>query len=120
MTRWGMALAGAALALGLAGRALARLLDRPGSRASVLVSVVAGWLAAWVLWSFAGGLAARVGLLETYDGTFFGAVAIGGAFWQYRTAVRDGRERGLAIFVGVQLAWVMVVLVQNGLLSGGR
>lgn len=120
MTRWAMALAGAAMALGLAGVAVARLLDRSGSRASVLVSVVAGWLAAWVLWSFAGGLAARAGLLGTYDGTVFGAVAVGGALWQYRTAVREGRERGLVIFVGLQLAWLMVVLIQNGLLSGGR
>lgn len=115
-----MALAGVVLALGLAGVAVARLLDRPGSRASTLVSVVAGWLAAWVLWSFAGGLAARAGVLASYDGAVFGVVALGGAFWQYRTAVRDGRERGLVIFVGVQLAWLVVVLVQNGLLSGGR
>lgn len=120
MTRWTMALAGAALALGLAGVAVARLLDRPGSRASVLVSVVAGWLAAWVLWSFAGSLAVRAGMLSTYDGTFFAVAAVAGAFWQYRRAMRDGRERGLVVFVGVQLAWLVVVLVQNGLLSGGR
>ena len=120
MTRWTVAVAGAALVLGLAGVALSRLLDRPGSRAAVLLSVVVGWLAAWVLWSFAGGLAVRAGLLTTYDGALLSVVALGGGFWQYRTTVREGRERGVAVFVGVQLVWLMVVLIQNGLLSDGR
>jgi hypothetical protein len=120
MTRWTVAMAGVALALGLAWVALARLLDRPGSRGALLVSVVAGWLGAWVLWNFAGGLAARAGLLATYDGALFAVVALGGAFWQYRTAVREGRERGLVVFVGLQLAWLMLVLIQNGLLPQAR
>lgn len=120
MTRWAMGLAVAALLLGLAGVALARFLDRPGSRATILVSVAAGWLAAWVLWSFAGGLAARAGLLATYDGALFSVVALGGAFWQYRTAVRQGRDRGLVVFVGLQLAWLLVILIQNGLLAETR
>lgn len=112
-----MAVVGAVIALGLARAALGRLLDRPGSRAAVLVSVGAGWLGAWVLWSFAGSLATRAGLLASYDDSLFSVIVLGGAFWQYRTAVQQGRERGLVIFVGLQLAWLVVVLVQNGLLS---
>ena len=33
--------------------------------------------------------------------------------------MRAGRERGLVIFVGVQLAWLVLVLLQNGLLIAG-
>jgi hypothetical protein len=73
-------------------------------------------LSAWVLWSFAGGLAARHGVLETYDGTLFALVAALGGFWQYRTQVQQGRERGLAVFVAAQLRWLGVVLLQNGVL----
>src|SRR5262249_49179598 len=66
----------------IAGRLLAlfasRLLGRRGSRPATLLSVVTGWLGAWVLWSFAGGLATRHGLLETYDGSLFALVAVGG------------------------------------------
>ena len=76
-----------------------------------------GWLAAWILWSFAGGLAARHGVLETYDGTLFAVVAVAGGFVQYRAQVRHGRESGLAVFVGAQLLWLGVVLVQNGILG---
>jgi lipopolysaccharide export LptBFGC system permease protein LptF len=120
VTRWALGLVVVTLVLGLAGMALARVLDRPGSRASILVSVAAGWLAAWVLWSFSGGLAARAGLLATYDGALFSVVAVGGACWQYRTAVRQGHDRGLVVFVGLQLAWLVLVLLQNGLLAEPR
>ena len=42
-----------------------------------------------------------------------GAAVIGG-LCHYKTQVRAGAERGLAVFVGVQLAWLVVVLIQNG------
>ena len=42
-----------------------------------------------------------------------------GAICEYRASVRVGRERGLAIFVGVQLAWLVFVLFQNGMLVAG-
>ena len=117
MRRWiwlasGVVIAGSLLAI-FAGR----LIGRPGSRPATLLSVVTGWLAAWVLWSFVGGLAARHGVLETYDGTLFAAVALAGGVWQYRTQLRRGREQGLAVFVGAQLLWLGVVLFQNGVLT---
>ncbi len=114
MTRWTLAVLGVLLILAIMTVALARLVGRRGSRAAILVSVVAHWLGAWVLWSFAGGLAVRYGLLGTYDGAFFGPVALAGGVWQYRTAVAAGRDRGLAVFVGGQLLWLAVVLLQNG------
>ena len=123
MTRWVLAALGAVLLLGLAVAAAARFLGRPGSRASILVSVVASWLGAWILWSFAGGLLVRGGVLATYHGGLFAPVALLGALAQYRVYVRAGRVEGLAVFVGGQLAWLAVVLVQNGALGdvwGGR
>jgi hypothetical protein len=107
----GVVIAGSLLALGAS-----RAVGRAGSRPATLISVLTGWLAAWVLWSFAGGFAARHGLLETYDGTLFAAVAAVGGLWQYRTQVREGRERGLVVFVAAQLAWLGVVLLRNGVL----
>jgi hypothetical protein len=114
VTRWALASLGALLVLGVATVALSRLFGRSGSRAAILVSVVAHWLGAWVLWSFAGGLALRYGLLGAYPGAFFVLLALGGGIWHYRTAVAGGRERGLVVFVGVQLLWLALVLLQNG------
>ena len=82
-----------------------------------MVFVVGMWLAAWVLWSFAGGLAARYGALDRYDGSLFAALAAMGGVWQYRVQVRQGRDRGLTIFVAAQLLWLSIVLVQNGALN---
>ncbi len=115
MTRWTVAVLGVVLILAIATVALARLVGRPGSRAAILVSVAAHWLGAWVLWSFAGGLALRYGLLGAYSGALFGLLALAGGVWQYRTVVAAGRDRGLAVFVGGQLLWLAVVLFQNGL-----
>lgn len=116
MKRWVWLGAGALVLGGLAVVGAARLAGRPGSRASTLVSVITAWLGAWVLWGFAGGLAAHTGLLTTYDGTFFGILAVAGAVWQYRTQVRQGRQQGLAVLVAGQLLWLGVVLWQNGML----
>ena len=114
VTRWAVSLIALVLLLGFSGVSLARALGWSGSRASSLVSVVSQWLAAWALWSLAGGLALRAGLLDVYEPTVFAAVALAGGIWHYRTVVRSGRERGRMIFVGVQLAWLAVVLVRNG------
>lgn len=116
MSRWTIATLGALLLGGAMAVALARLLGKSGSRASVLVNVVASWLGAWALWTFVGGLAVRYGALGVYDGTLFGLLALGLGAWQYRTRLRAGREPALAIFVGGQLAWLMILAVQNGLL----
>ena len=117
MKRWIWLAGGVVIAGSLLALVASRALGRQGSRPATLLSVVTGWLAAWVLWSFAGGLAARHGLLATYDGTLFALVAVAGAFWQYRAQLRQGREVGLAVFVGAQLLWLGVVLVQNGILA---
>jgi hypothetical protein len=96
----------------------AHLLGRRNARASILVSVIAQWTGAFVLWSFTGGLALHYGVLASYPGQLFALVAIGGGIWHYRTAVRVGRERGLTVFLGVQLAWLVIVLLQNGMAGG--
>ena len=96
----------------------ARLLGRRHARASLLVSITALWMGAFVLWNFAGGLALHYGLLSTYSGQIFALVALGGGIWHYRTAVASGRDRGLTVFVGVQVAWLVVVLLQNGAFRG--
>src|SRR5439155_1661022 len=105
------------LRAGLALAAAARFLGRPGSRHSIHVSVVASWLGAWIRWTFAGGLLVQGGVLATYQGALFALVALLGALAQYRVYVRAGRVEGLVVFVGGQLAWLAVVLVQNGALG---
>jgi hypothetical protein len=115
--RWIWLAGGAVIVGSLVALGAARVIGRPGSRPATLLSVATGWLAAWVLWSFAGGLAAHQGVLERYDGTLFAAVAAVGAVWQYRTQLHQGRERGLAVFVAAQLLWLGVVLFQNGVLT---
>jgi hypothetical protein len=95
----------------------ARLLGRSGSRGSVLVAVVARWVAAWALWTFAGGLARHYGLLGAYDSTLFSALALALGFWEYRTRVHARPEAGRVIFVGGQFVWLVIVGVQNGLLG---
>jgi hypothetical protein len=115
--RWTLAL-GAVLVLGaIATVAVARAFGWSGSRLSVLGSVIALWLTAYVLWGFAGGLAAHYGLLARYDGAFFAALAVAGVVAQYRTQVRAGRDRGLTVFVAAQLLWLVVVMARNGLLG---
>lgn len=91
----------------------ARMAGRQGSRPAALVSVVTAWLGAWVLWSFVGGLASHYDI-AMYDGQLFAPFAVAGAVWQYRVQTRRGREQGLAVFVAGQLAWLGVVLWQNG------
>jgi hypothetical protein len=119
VTRWALAALGTLLVLGVAAVALARFFGRSTSRGSVVVSIVARWLAAYVLWSFAGGLALTYGLLTAYPSPAFAVVTLLGALGEYRARRRAGAERGLAIFVGVQLAWLVFVLLQNGMLSAG-
>ena len=76
MTRWALATLLALLALGVVTVALARFFGKSGSRASVVVSVAAHWLAAYVLWSFAGGLAVTAGLFSAYHNTPFAAIGV--------------------------------------------
>ena len=116
MTRWTLAV-GAVLVLGaIVTVSIARALGWSGTRLSILGSVIALWLAAYVLWGLAGGLAAHYGAIARYDGGVFAALAIAGGAWQYRAQVRSGRERGLTVFVAGQLVWLLVVMARNGLL----
>lgn len=117
MTRWAFTVTAVLIAAGAVAVWWARVFGKSGSRLSVLVSVLSGWLAAYVLWSLAGGLAARYGVLTTYNGPLFAAMAVVAGTWQYHTHVRQGRERGLTIFVAAQLVWLIVVIVQNGVLA---
>lgn len=119
MTRLALVTLGVLLLLGVGTVALARLLGKSGSRGSVGVAIVSRWLATYVLWSFAGGLARTYGLLVEYYTPALALIALLGAIVEYRTRIRAGRERGLVIFVGVQLAWLVFVLLQNGLLIPG-
>jgi len=114
MTRWALLTVLAILALGAATVLVARFFGRSESRASILVSVVAQWLGAYVLWTFAAGLASRYGLLAAYDAYLFVVLAVVVGFWHYRMRVARGREHGLVVFVGGQLAWLAILLLQNG------
>lgn len=117
MTRAAIVTLAALLIAGGLGVGVSRLLGRSGSRASILVSVMAQWLGAYAVWTFAGGLALRHGALAAYDGTLFGLLAIVAGVWQYRLRLGAGHEPALAVFVGGQLAWLLVVALQNGLFA---
>jgi hypothetical protein len=117
VTRWGLTTLAVLVLLACAASAASRLLGRrPGSGSSVLVTVVSSWLGAYVLWTFVGGLLLEYGALSVYDGGLFGLVALVAGALHYRVHRRMGREQGLAVFVGGQLLWLMVVLVRNGFL----
>jgi hypothetical protein len=117
MTR--VAAAALVVVLLLAGGAvaLARVRGKSGSRASILLSVVAHWLAAYALWTLAGAVGLHWGLLRAYDPTWFGPLALVLGVCQYRTRQRAGPEPALAIFVAGQLAWLLIVGAQNGLFT---
>ena len=114
MTRWALLTFLAILIGGAATVMTARFFGRSQSHASILVSVIAHWLAAYVLWTFAAGLAHRYGVLTAYDSYLFVVLAVVVGFWHYRVRVARGREQGLIVFVGGQLTWLVIVLVQNG------
>jgi hypothetical protein len=117
VTRWALSVLVSMLLIGAATIVAARLLGKSDSRASLLVSIVAHWLGAYVLWSFLGGLALHYGLLTAYDGALFALIALGGGYWQYVTVTTRGRPHGLLVFVGLQLAWLVILLYQNGMLN---
>jgi hypothetical protein len=117
VTRWALILSVVLLLGGVVTVAVARRLGKSGSRPSVFVSVLALWIAAWAVWGLVGGLAAHYGVLERYDGTLFAALAVVAGAVQYQTQVRQGRERGLTVFVGAQILWLVVVMARNGVLT---
>ena len=117
MTRWALVTVGAFIALGVLGVAVARFFGKSGGRLAVQVSVVAHWLAAYVLWSFAAGLAAKYGWITDYEAWWFALFAIAAGGWHYRVRLASGPERGLMVFVGAQLVWLGVILFRNGVLA---
>ena len=116
MTRWALLTLGAFIALGVLGVATARFFGKSGSRLSIQVSMVAHWLAAYVLWSFAAGLAAKYRLLADYEAGWFVLFAMVAGWWHYRARLAGSAERGLVVFVGAQLVWLAVILFRNGVL----
>jgi len=114
VTRWALLTFVVIFGLGTAVVLVARFFGRSESRASILVSVVAHWLAAYVLWTFAAGLAHHYGAIADYDSYLFVLLAVVVGFWHYRIRVERGREQGLTVFVAGQLAWLVILLVQNG------
>ncbi len=76
--------------------------------------MIVQWLSAYILWSFAGGLAVYFGLLGQYDSWLFMLLALGAGIVQYRERARGGRDRAVAVFVGAQLVWLVVILARNG------
>jgi hypothetical protein len=117
VTRFALVTLGVFIALGVLGVVTARFFGTSGSRLSVLVSVVASWLGAYVLWSFAGGLAARYGLIVADEAAWFAPFALAAGWWHYRVRLASGRDRGLMVFVGAQLVWLLVLLYRNGVLT---
>ena len=114
MTRWGFATLAAIFALGVAGVYVARMFGGSGSRAAAMVTVASQWIAAWVLWTFVAGLLLQMGVLSTYESAVFPLVALAGAWLQYRSIVAGAPDRARAVFVAVQLAWLVVLLIRNG------
>ena len=116
MTRWALVTLGAFVLLGVIGVATARFFGKSGSKLSLQVSVAMHWLAAYVLWSFVAGLAAKYRIIAHYEAGWFVLFAIAGGWWHYRARLSGSLERGLAVFVGAQLVWLMLILYRNGLL----
>jgi hypothetical protein len=116
VTKWALLTLGAFIALGVLGVAVARFFGKSSSRLSIQISVVAHWLAAYVLWSFAAGLAAKYRVIVDYEAGWFVLFAVVVGWWHYRVRVTAGTERGLAIFIGAQLVWLALILYRNGLI----
>lgn len=115
MTRVGLATLVVVLVLGAAGVWIARALGLSGSRAAAIVSIASQWIAAWAIWTFAGAVAVHAGVLPGYEPTLFAAIALAGGVVQYRLLVRGAADGARAVFVGAQLAWLVIVIIQNGL-----
>ena len=117
MTRVALVTLGVFIVLGVLGVATARFFGKSGTRLSVLVSVIASWLGAFVLWNFATALAARYGVVAADEPAWFGLFALAAGWWHYRVRVGSGRDRALMVFVGAQLVWLLVLLYRNGVLT---
>jgi hypothetical protein len=117
VTKWALVTLGAFILLGVVGVATARFFGKSGSRLSTQVSVAAHWLAAYVLWSFAAGMAAKYRLIADYEPGWYALFAIVAGWIHYRARLAGDAERGLFVFVGAQLVWLGVILYRAGVFS---
>jgi hypothetical protein len=117
VTRFIVATLGIFVGLGVIGAVAARFFGRKTSRLSALVSVIVSWMGAFAVWSFAVALAARWGFIAGDEAGWFGIFALVGGWWHYRVRVASGPERGLVVFIGAQLVWLLLLLYRNGHLS---
>ena len=120
MIRWALLGALVVIALGAIEAAIARMRGTRAARVSSLVAVIVQWLAAYVLWTFAGGLAMHAGLVTVYQPALFLVLALVAGVWHYRARVALNRERARVIFIAGQLVWLVILLVQNGALGDFR
>jgi hypothetical protein len=114
VTRFTLGVLAIVIMAGVLSVTVARAFGYSGHRASSVVSVVSQWLAGYAVWSLAGGLGLRFGVLTVYEPGLYALLALGAGLWHYRTRARAGRERARVIFVGTQLLWLAIVLAQNG------
>ena len=120
MVRWALIAAAAVVVLAAVETVVARMLGARVARVSSLVAVIVQWLAAYVLWTFAGGLAMHAGLVTVYQPALFLVLALVAGVWHYRARVALNRERARVIFIAGQLVWLVILLVQNGALGDFR
>jgi hypothetical protein len=116
VTKWALATLGAFILLGVLGVTTARFFGKSGSKLSIQISVAAHWFAAYVLWSFTAGLAAKYRIIGEYEAGWFALFALIAGYVHYRARLAGDAERGLAVFVAAQLVWLFVILYRNGLL----
>ena len=114
MIRWALLGAAAVVLLGALETLAARFLGVRVARVSSLMTVIVQWLAAYVLWTFAGGLAMHAGFLTVYQPLLFVGLALIVGAWHYRARVAASHERARVIFVAGQLVWLVILLIQNG------
>ena len=62
-------------------------------------------------------MAARSGLIGAEESAWYALFALVGGFWHYRVRIASGRDRGLVVFVGAQLVWLLVLLYRHGVLT---
>jgi hypothetical protein len=117
VTRWTVATLVVVFVVGAVSLFVARMFGASGTRAAAMITIASHWIAAWMLWTFVGGLLLQTGVLVAYESALFPVIALAGAWLQYRALVSGARDRARAIFVGVQLAWLVVLLARNGVFS---
>jgi hypothetical protein len=98
------------------------LFRRRGSSFPLVASVTSQWLVMYVVWTVAGALVQSWGIFgeaARTPYTRYGFVVFGTIFgmWQYRLA-RAGETRSAArVFLWSQLGWLVLVLVEEGVLG---